>query len=144
MIQYILYYSFLIFLNNSKFMEEEKTRIDKWLWSVRMFKTRSQASEACRKGRIIIGGIQVKPSRDIKAGEIVLIRKPPAVYTCRVKSLVQKRLSAPLARECYEDLTSVEELNKLKINETLFFKRDRGAGRPTKKERRTLDKLRGD
>jgi ribosome-associated heat shock protein Hsp15 len=144
MIQYILYYSFLIFLNNSKFMEEGKTRIDKWLWSVRIFKTRSQASEACRKGRIIINGIQVKPSRDIKAGEIVLIRKPPAVYTYRVKSLVQKRLSAPLARECYEDLTSVEELNKLKINETLFFKRDRGAGRPTKKERRILDKLRGD
>jgi ribosome-associated heat shock protein Hsp15 len=125
-------------------MEEEKTRIDKWLWSVRMFKTRSQASEACRKGRIIINGIQVKPSRDIKAGEIVLIRKPPAVYTYRVKSLVQNRLSAPLARECYEDLTSVEELNKLKINESLFFKRDRGAGRPTKKERRILDKLRGD
>jgi ribosome-associated heat shock protein Hsp15 len=140
----LLYYSFLIFLNNSKFMEEGKTRIDKWLWSVRIFKTRSQASEACRKGRIIINGIQVKPSRDIKAGEIILIRKPPAIYTYRVKSLVQKRLSALLARECYEDLTSVEELNKLKINETLFFKRDRGAGRPTKKERRTLDKLRGD
>jgi ribosome-associated heat shock protein Hsp15 len=140
----LLYYSFLIFLNNSKFMEEGKTRIDKWLWSARIFKTRSQASEACRKGRIIINGIQVKPSRDIKASEIILIRKPPAIYTYRVKSLVQKRLSALLARECYEDLTSVEELNKLKINETLFFKRDRGAGRPTKKERRTLDKLRGD
>jgi ribosome-associated heat shock protein Hsp15 len=140
----LLYYSFLIFLNNIKFMEEGKTRIDKWLWAVRIYKTRSQASEACRKGRIIINGIQVKPSRDIKAGEIVLIRKPPAVYTYRVESLVQKRLSAPLARECYEDLTSVEELNKLKINETLFFKRDRGAGRPTKKERRILDKLRGD
>jgi ribosome-associated heat shock protein Hsp15 len=140
----LLYYSFLIFLNNSKFMEEGKTRIDKWLWAVRIFKTRSQASEACRKGRIIINGIQVKPSRDIKAGEIILIRKPPAVYTYRVKSLLQKRQSARLARECYEDLTSVEELNKLKINETLFFKRDRGAGRPTKKERRTLDKLRED
>ncbi len=125
-------------------MEEGKTRIDKWLWAVRIFKTRSQASEACRKGRIIINGIQVKPSRDIKAGEIILIRKPPAVYTYKVKSLLQKRQSARLARECYEDLTSVEELNKLKINETLFFKRDRGAGRPTKKERRTLDKLRED
>ncbi len=125
-------------------MEEGKTRIDKWLWAVRIFKTRSQASEACRKGRIIINGMQVKPSRDIKAGEIILIRKPPAVYTYKVKSLLQKRQSAPLARECYEDLTSVEELNKLKINESLFFRRDRGAGRPTKKERRILDKLRGD
>jgi ribosome-associated heat shock protein Hsp15 len=125
-------------------MEEERIRIDKWMWAVRIFKTRSQASEACRKGRIIINGIQVKPSRDIKAGEIILIRKPPAVYTYRVKGLLQKRQSAKLAQECYEDLTSVEELNKLKINETLFFKRDRGAGRPTKKERRTLDKLRED
>jgi len=131
-------------LNKSKFMEEGKTRIDKWLWAVRIFKTRSQASEACRKGRIIINGMQVKPSRDIKAGEIILIRKPPAVYTYKVKSLLQKRQSAPLARECYEDLTSVEELNKLKISESLFFRRDRGAGRPTKKERRILDKLRGD
>jgi len=125
-------------------MEEEKIRIDKWLWAVRIYKTRSQASEACRKGRIIINGIQVKPSRDIKAGEIILIRKSPAVYTYRVKSLIQRRQSAKLAQECYEDLTSVEELNKLKINETLFFKRDRGAGRPTKKERRILDKLRRD
>jgi ribosome-associated heat shock protein Hsp15 len=125
-------------------MEEGKTRIDKWLWAVRIFKTRSQASEACRKGRIIINGIQVKPSRDIRTGEIILIRKPPAVYTYRVISLLQKRQSAPLAKECYEDLTTIEELNKLKINDTLFFKRDRGAGRPTKKERRILDKMRGD
>ena len=125
-------------------MAEEKIRIDKWLWAVRIFKTRSQAGEACRKGRIVINGIQVKPSRDIKAGEIILIKKPSAVYTYKVKSLLQKRQSAKLAQECYEDLTSVEELNKLKINDDFFFRRDKGAGRPTKKERRILDKLRED
>lgn len=125
-------------------MPEESTRIDKWLWAVRIYKTRSQASEACKKGRIIINGIQVKPSRVIKTGETIFIRKPPVVYTYRVKGLLQRRQSAKLAREYYEDLTSVEELNKLKINEKLFFSRVKGSGRPTKKERRIMDKLRGD
>jgi ribosome-associated heat shock protein Hsp15 len=125
-------------------MSEENPRIDKWLWAVRIFKTRSQASEACKKGRVIINGIQVKPSRVIKAGEKVFIRKPPVVYTYKIRGLMQKRQSAKIAREYYEDLTSVEELNKLKINERLFFSRAKGTGRPTKKERRILDKLRGD
>jgi ribosome-associated heat shock protein Hsp15 len=125
-------------------MSEENPRIDKWLWAVRIFKTRSQASEACKKGRVIINGIQVKPSRVIKAGEKVFIRKPPVVYTYKIRGLLQKRQSAKIAREYYEDLTSVEELNKLKINERLFFSRAKGTGRPTKKERRILDKLRGD
>jgi ribosome-associated heat shock protein Hsp15 len=124
-------------------MSEESTRIDKWLWAVRIYKTRSQASEACKKGRVIVNGIQVKPSRIIKAGETVFIRKPPIVYTYKVKGLLQRRQSAKVAREYYEDLTSVEELNKLKINEKLFFSRAKGSGRPTKKERRILDKLRG-
>lgn len=125
-------------------MADEIARIDKWLWAVRIYKTRSQASEACKKGRIIINGIQVKPSRAIKTGETVFIRKPPIVYTYKVKGMLQKRQSPKIAREYYEDLTSVEELNKLKINEKLFFRRDKGSGRPTKKERRILDKLRGD
>lgn len=125
-------------------MSDENARIDKWLWAVRIFKTRNQASEACKKGRVIINGIQVKPSRVVKTGETVFIRKPPVIYTYRVKGLLQKRQSASLAREYYEDLTSVEELNKLKINERLFFSRTKGSGRPTKKERRILDKLRGD
>jgi ribosome-associated heat shock protein Hsp15 len=125
-------------------MSEESTRIDKWLWAVRIYKTRSQASEACKKGRVIVNGIQVKPSRIIKEGETVFIRKPPVVYTYKVKGLLQKRQSAKVAREYYEDLTSVEELNKLKISEKLFFSRVKGSGRPTKKERRTMDKLRGD
>ncbi|UCH13656.1 MAG: RNA-binding S4 domain-containing protein [Bacteroidales bacterium] len=125
-------------------MTEENLRIDKWLWAVRIFKTRNQASEACKKGRVIIGGIQVKSSRVVKTGEVILIRKPPVVYTYKVKGLLQRRQSAKIAREYYDDLTSVEELNKLQIKEKLFFSREKGSGRPTKKERRILDKLRGD
>ena len=117
-------------------------RIDKWLWAVRIYKTRSKAAEACRKGRIIIEGQQVKPSREIKPGDTVLVRKLPVVFTYKVNGLLQSRQSAKIAAEYYEDLTSVEELDKLKINETLFIKRDRGTGRPTKKERRIIDKLR--
>ena len=119
----------------------EKVRIDKWLWAVRIFKTRSQASEACRKGRILIDGLEVKPSRMVKTGDTIFIRKLPVVYTIRVKDLVENRLSAQRVREFAEDLTSAEELEKLKLRDTVFFKRDRGAGRPTKKERRLLDNI---
>ncbi len=118
-------------------------RIDKWLWAVRIYKTRSKAAEACRKGRVIIDSQQVKPSRDIKPGEKILIRKLPVIFTYKVKALLQSRQSAQIAAEYYEDLTSVDELEKLKINESVFIKRDKGTGRPTKKERRNLDKLRG-
>ena len=123
-------------------MSEDKMRIDKWLWAVRIYKTRSKAAEACKKGRVIIDGTAVKPSREIKPGDNILIRKLPVVYTYKVKSLLQRRQSAKIAAEHYEDLTSAEELDKLKINEALFIKRDKGTGRPTKKERRLFDKLR--
>lgn len=118
-----------------------KVRIDKWLWSVRVFKTRTLAADACRKGRIIINGIAVKPSHEVKTGEVVFVRKLPVIYTLMVKELVHNRLPAHRIMEFVEDLTSPEELNKLKINETVFFKRDRGSGRPTKKERRLLDNV---
>lgn len=118
-------------------------RIDRWLWAVRIYKTRSKAAEACRKGRIIIDGQQVKPSRDVKPGDTILIRKLPVIFTYKVKDLLQRRQSAKIAAESYEDLTSVKELDKLKINETVFVKREKGTGRPTKKERRIIDKLRG-
>ena len=119
----------------------EKVRIDKWLWAVRIFKTRSQASEACRKGRILIDGMEVKPSRIIKIGDTLFIRKLPVIYTIRVKDLVENRLPAQRVKEFAEDLTSAEELEKLKLRDTVFFKRDRGTGRPTKKERRLLDDI---
>jgi len=119
----------------------EKVRIDKWLWAVRVYKTRSQASEACRKGRILIDGMEVKPSRNIKKGEMVFIRKLPVVYTIRVKELVENRLPAQRVGEFAEDLTSAEELGKLKLRDMVFFKRDKGTGRPTKKDRRMLDDI---
>jgi ribosome-associated heat shock protein Hsp15 len=124
-------------------MSGNKMRIDKWLWAVRIYKTRNKAAEACRKGRVIIDGLQVKPSREIKPGDIILIRKLPVIFTYKVKDLLQRRPPAKIAAEYYVDLTSVEELDKLKINETIFVKREKGTGRPTKKERRIMDKLRG-
>jgi len=119
----------------------EKLRIDKWLWAMRIFKTRSMATEACKKGRIIINGNEVKPSHDVKPGEIILIRKLPLVYTVKVKALSNNRLPAPRVKEFMDDLTSPEELEKLKLSDNVFFKRDRGSGRPTKKDRRMLDDL---
>lgn len=123
-------------------MEKEDVRIDKWLWAVRIYKTRSLASEACKKGRILIDGTPVKASRTVKMDDIVVVRKLPVIYTYKVKGIIEKRVSAKIAIEKYEDLTSIDELNKLKINDDVFIKRERGAGRPTKKERRTLDRLR--
>jgi len=122
----------------------EKERIDKWLWAVRVFKTRSQATEACRKGRILVNGMEAKPSKEIKSGESVTVRKPPLVYSYIVKSLTNNRLPAKLVVEYLNDQTSPEELEKLKVKDTFFFARDRGTGRPTKKERREIDKLKNE
>ena len=119
----------------------DKVRIDKWLWAVRVFKTRSQASEACKKGRILIDGFEVKPSRNIRRGETVFIRKLPVVYQIRVTDLVENRLPAQRVPEFAEDLTSAEELEKLKLKDTVFFKRDKGTGRPTKKDRRLINEI---
>jgi ribosome-associated heat shock protein Hsp15 len=117
----------------------EKVRIDKWLWAVRIYKTRSQASEACKKGRILIDGFEVKPSRIVKIGDVLFIRKLPVVYTIRVKELVENRLPAVRVKEFAEDFTSAKELAKLSIKDSAFFTRDKGTGRPTKKDRRLMD-----
>ncbi|MBN2275337.1 MAG: RNA-binding S4 domain-containing protein, partial [Bacteroidales bacterium] len=116
-------------------------RIDKFLWAVRVFKTRNIAAEACKKGRIIIEGIPVKPSREVKHGDIIFVRKLPVVYTFRVIQLPGNRIPAQRVPEYIENMTSVEELHKLKIRETVFYSRQKGTGRPTKKERRLLDKV---
>jgi ribosome-associated heat shock protein Hsp15 len=135
---------FYVFLHTEiyRYMSlSEKIRIDKWLWAVRVFRTRSQASDACRKGWILIDGMEAKPSRNVKIGDTLFIRKLPVVYTIRVKNLVENRLPAQRVGEFAEDLTSPEELAKLKIRDLVFFKRDRGSGRPTKRERRLLDDI---
>ncbi len=119
-------------------------RVDKFLWAVRIFKTRSLAAEACLKGRVLINGVNTKPSKELKGEESITVRKPPIVYSYKIKELVKNRQPAKLVENFIEDLTSIEELDKLKINETFFFKRDPGTGRPTKKDRRSIDKLKND
>ena len=119
----------------------DKVRIDKWLWAVRIFKTRALASEACRRRRVLVNGLPAKPSKEVVTGDQVTVRKLPVIYNYRVKQLVEKRLSAKLVSGYLEDNTSLEELDKLKVNENFFARRNRGEGRPTKKERRQLDDL---
>ena len=124
-------------------LTDQQVRVDKWLWAVRIYKTRNLATQACRKGRIIIDGQTVKPSRILKTNDVVNVKKPPVVYTYRVKGLLAKRLSARLIKKYCENITPESELEKLKIRETFFVSRDKGTGRPTKKERRIIDKIRG-
>ena len=122
---------------------DKKVRVDKWLWAVRIYKTRSQASEACKKGRVLIDKQVVKPSRVLKINDVVQISRPPVIYSFRVKGLLGKRMSARIVQEYVDNITPDSELQKLKLRETFFEVRDRGVGRPTKKERRTMDRLKG-
>jgi ribosome-associated heat shock protein Hsp15 len=127
-------------------MSDNKTvRIDKFLWSVRLYKTRSIASDECRKGRIIIREVQVKPSRIILKDEIILVKKPPVNYIFRVIEPIENRVSAKIAGQFIEDLTPETEKAKLEISKSGgTVHRQRGTGRPTKKERRLIDKFQKD
>ena len=124
---------------------EEAVRIDKWLWAVRVFKTRTVASEACKKGRIVIGNSTVKPSRMIRIGEIVQVKKPPVTYSFKVLDLSQKRMGAKHVPEIMENVTPAEEYEVLELNKLSgFVDRQRGSGRPTKKDRRDLEQFTDD
>ncbi|MFA8434365.1 MAG: RNA-binding S4 domain-containing protein [Marinifilaceae bacterium] len=121
---------------------EEKVRIDKWLWAVRIFKTRSLAAEACKKGKVSIGGVNVKPSRDIKMNEVVDIKVPPIIRSYQVKNISGKRMSAKLAVDFVEDVTAQDQLDLLNATKSYGFEhRQRGVGRPTKLDRRLIEKL---
>ncbi len=121
---------------------DETIRIDKWLWSVRVYSTRSLATEECKKGRVTIGGVAVKPSRTVKVGETILVKKNPVTYSYRVIGLLGKRVGAKLVPVYLEDLTPAEELKKLDETQGgALFIRDRGAGRPTKKDRRDIGRV---
>lgn len=123
-------------------MTDQKVRIDKWLWAVRIFKTRSIAAEECAKGHVSIGDVKVKASRDLKGGEIVKVRIPPIERHYLVKQLTDKRMSAQLAVGFVEDVTPPETLALLSAVKAYGFEaRPRGLGRPTKKDRRMIDKL---
>lgn len=125
--------------------EKKSVRIDKFLWSVRVFKTRSIASDECRKGRITINNVQVKPSRVITKNEIIVVKKPPVIFAYRVVEPIENRVGAKLLDQFVEDLTTEEEKAKLDIKQSIAVGyRDKGTGRPTKKERRLIDKLKED
>lgn len=120
----------------------EETRIDKYLWSIRVFKTRSDATDACKGGKVRINGADIKPSKTVRPGDVISVRKGAVCYQYRVLAAVDKRQGARLVPQFAENITPQEELDKLKSPvETFFLKRDRGAGRPTKKERRQMDSL---
>ena len=120
----------------------EEVRIDKYLWSIRVFKTRSDATDACKGGKVRINGNDIKPSRTVRPGDVIAVRKGAVTYQYRVIALIDKRQGAKLVPQYAENITPQEELDKLKSPvETFFLKRDRGSGRPTKKERRQMDSL---
>ena len=117
-------------------------RVDKYLWAVRIFKTRGDATEACRSGRVRINGTEAKASREIRREDVVEVRKSMVTYRFRVVEPVDKRQSAKLVDGYAEDITPPEELDKLNIpKESFFLYRKRGTGRPTKKERREMENL---
>ena len=120
----------------------EEVRIDKYLWSIRVFKTRSDATDACKGGKVMVNGNDIKPSKTVRPGDTITVRKGAISYRYRVLALIDKRQGAKLVPEYAENITPQEELDKLKSPvETFFLKRDRGSGRPTKKERRQMDSL---
>lgn len=118
----------------------EEARIDKWLWASRIFKTRSIAADACKNGRVTIEGVNVKPSRMVKVGETVSVRKPPITYSFRILKTIEQRVGAKLLPEIYENVTALEQYELLEMTRISgFVDRARGTGRPTKKDRRSLD-----
>ena len=118
----------------------EEARIDKWLCPPRIFKTRSIAVDACKNGRVTIEGVCVKPSRMVKVGETVSVRKPPITYSFRILKTIEMRVGAKLLPEIYENVTAPEQYELLEMTRISgFVDRARGTGRPTKKDRRSLD-----
>ena len=121
---------------------DSAVRLGKWLWAVRIFKTRSDAADACRTNKVLVNGSYVKPSREVRIGDTITVKKMPVVYTYRVVALVSSRQPAKEVPNYAENLTPQEELDKLFVPKlTIFVQRDRGTGRPTKRERREIDSL---
>lgn len=118
----------------------EQARIDKWLWAVRIYKTRSIAAEACKKGHISIGERSVKPSHTVRVGDVVQVKKSPVTYSFRVLKAAENRVGAKLVPELMENITPKEQYEILEMSKISgFVDRQRGTGRPTKKERREMD-----
>lgn len=123
-------------------IDMEEVRIDKYLWSIRVYKTRTDATDACKGGKVRVNGADTKPSKNVKVGDVIVVRKGAVTYTFKVLQLVDRRQGAALVPSYAENLTPEEKLAKLRAPvETFFLKRDRGTGRPTKKDRRQMDDL---
>jgi len=121
-------------------MANTEARIDKWLWAARIFKTRTIAAAACKKGQVSMGGAQLKASRMIKAGDVVSVRKPPITYSFRVLQPIERRVGAKLIPEILENVTTPDQYELLEMSKISgFVGRAKGTGRPTKKDRRSLD-----
>ncbi len=117
-----------------------EARIDKWLWAARIFKTRTIAAEACKKGRVSVNGAQVKPARMVKSGDVINVKKSPITYSFKVLQAIEKRVGAKLLPEIMENVTTPEQYELLEMSKISgFIDRARGTGRPTKKDRRDLD-----
>lgn len=119
-----------------------EARIDKFLWAARIFKTRTIATDACKNGRISINGVKMKPSRMIKEGEVIQVKKPPVTYSFKVLKAIQNRVGPKLVPEVIENVTTPDQYELLEMNRISgFINRARGTGRPTKKDRRELDEF---
>ena len=117
-----------------------EARIDKWLWAARIFKTRTIAADACKNGRGGVNGVNVKPSRMVKVGDTVSVRKPPVTYSFQILKTIEQRVGAKLLPEIYENVTPQDQYDLLEMNRISgFVDRARGTGRPTKKDRRAMD-----
>ena len=117
-----------------------EARLDKWLWSARIFKTRSIAADACKNGRVSVNGVLVKPSRMVKAGDTVAVRKPPVTYSFKILQPIEQRVGAKLLPDIYENVTTPDQYELLEMNRISgFVDRARGTGRPTKKDRRAME-----
>ena len=123
----------------------DEVRVDKWLWAVRVFKTRTVASDACKKGRVMIDRVAVKPSRNVRVGEVVEVRKPPITFSFKVLELADKRMGAKMVPQYMENVTPPDQYELLELNKISgFVDRQRGTGRPTKKERRDMEQFTGE
>ena len=117
-----------------------EARLDKFLWAARIFKTRTIAADACKNGRVMIDGVKQKPSRMVKEGDVIQVRKPPITYSFKILQAIQNRVGAKLVPEIMENVTPPDQYELLEMNRISgFVNRARGTGRPTKKERRELD-----
>ncbi|MEW5896053.1 MAG: RNA-binding S4 domain-containing protein [Candidatus Omnitrophota bacterium] len=127
---------------NKEDVNDSNPRIDKWLWAVRVCKTRTQASDLCERGKVRIDGALVKASHKVKEGQLVTVKQAGVAYQFKVIRCIDKRVGAPIASECKEDVTPKEEMERLfKVRRSAIPSRDPGAGRPTKRDRRKIDKL---